>query len=65
MPIPGVDTTHETFEQVCEKCSSKLEVIVPHQEGHEDTEEYYCPVCHAEYTVRASNTPEVNVLEKK
>ena len=61
---PGIDTTHERIEQVCGKCFSKIEVIVPHQEHHDEPEEYYCPVCRTMYTVKASNTPEVRVIEQ-
>ena len=64
MPRAGTFTTYEKIEQVCDNCLSKLEVTIPHQEGHEDSEDYICPVCEARYSVRASNSPEVHVLIK-
>ncbi|MEA4822248.1 MAG: hypothetical protein VB122_08510 [Erysipelotrichales bacterium] len=58
------DTNHEIYEHDCEKCSSRLRVVIPHQDEHDEAEEYYCPVCKSEYTVRASGSPEVTVIEK-
>jgi hypothetical protein len=58
------DTTHEVYEHDCDKCLSRLSVVIPHQDEHEEIEEYHCPICQTEYTVRASNTPEVTVIGK-
>lgn len=60
----SADTTHEIYEHDCDKCLSKLKVVIPHQGEHDEPEEYRCPVCQAEYTVRASSSPEVTVIEK-
>lgn len=64
MKYDRTDTSHEIYEHVCEKCLSRLRVVIPHQNEHDEPEEYRCPVCQTEYTVRASSSPEVTVIEK-
>ncbi|MEI2454910.1 hypothetical protein ABU614_15850 [Lysobacter firmicutimachus] len=49
----------DTFEQTCDYCGAKFRVDVPHQEGHDSLEEYYCPDCHKEFKTRAAYTPTV------
>lgn len=64
MKYDRTEINHEIYEHDCEKCLSRLRVIIPHQDGHDETEEYYCPVCKTEYTVRASGSPKFAVIEK-
>jgi hypothetical protein len=42
-------------------CESKLIVTYPTQAGHNETEEYSCPICGHVSTVRASLSPSVRV----
>jgi transposase-like protein len=52
------------FKQVCEICGSEFKVTCPGQKGHEEREEYYCPVCRQEFTCRASKPPKVTLLKE-
>ncbi|WP_277640151.1 hypothetical protein [Wolinella succinogenes] len=54
----------DRFEQTCEKCGSLFSVSCPGQKGHEEREEYYCPVCSQEFTCRASNFPRVTLIKQ-
>jgi len=49
----------DNFEQTCDYCGCVFRVIVPGQKGHEESEEYFCPECHKEFRIRASNSPKV------
>ena len=52
------------YDIECEVCKSLLRVEVTKQDGHNEPEEYSCPVCGNTRTIRASNTPSVTVLRK-
>ena len=54
----------QRFIQEC-SCGAKFEVIVPGQEGHEESEEYFCPECLLMYKTKASNTPDVKLKSKR
>lgn len=54
----------DSFEQVCERCGSEFKVSCPGQIGHEEREEYYCPICRKEFTCRASNSPKVTLIKE-
>jgi len=57
-------TSSETFRHKCD-CGSLLEVDVPRQGGHEESEAYRCPSCGKVFTTRASNTPTVTVISEE
>lgn len=54
---------NESFEQECSSCKSTFRVDLTKLEGHNEKEEYYCPVCNKEYTRRASNSPIVTLVQ--
>ena len=60
-----IESSSEEFYRTCEECHSKLRVCAPKLEGHNEPEEYRCPVCHHEYKVRASTTPSVELISSK
>ena len=49
------------------ECSygATFNVSVPGLEGHEESEEYFCPECLCMYTVRASNSPTVRLISPR
>ena len=49
-------------ERECPNCHSLLRVEIVKQDGHNDTEEYYCPYCGHEMKARASQTPTVRLI---
>lgn len=51
-------------EQTC-SCGCVFRVEVPGQEGNEEPEEYYCPECHQEYKIRASNSPTITMISPR
>lgn len=59
-----LERSAEEFERVCDECNAVLKVIAPRLEGHNEPEEYYCPVCRHEYKVRASNSPRVELISR-
>lgn len=61
---PAYGYQKDEFDKTCEVCGSVFHVSVPGQKGHEESEEYYCPVCNKEYRIRASNTPTVTLISK-
>lgn len=54
----------EQFERECDSCASLFKVEVLGQKGHEEREEYYCPVCGKEYSTRASKSPNVTLIRR-
>jgi Zn finger protein HypA/HybF involved in hydrogenase expression len=52
----------DNFDKTCDNCGAVFNVSVPGQEGCHESEEYYCPECHTEYKVRASNSPTVRLI---
>jgi Zn finger protein HypA/HybF involved in hydrogenase expression len=55
----------DRYEQTCDCCGAKFEVVSPGQKGHEEPEEYHCPECHKEFTCRASNSPRVMLVANR
>lgn len=49
-------------EEKCNYCGCVYRVVVSLQDGHNETEEYYCPDCHKEYKTRACNSPLVSKI---
>ncbi len=49
----------------CPKCGSTLAVSITLQDGHNEREEYSCPVCGEEMYARASLTPQVTVIQRR
>jgi transposase-like protein len=59
---PAFGYQKDKFEQTCDNCGARFEVVVPGQKGHEESEGYCCPECQKEFTVRASNSPTVQLI---
>lgn len=55
----------DNFKQTCNHCGAVIEVTVPGQKGHEESEEYFCPECLCMYRVRASNSPTVTLVSAR
>lgn len=49
-------------QETCDFCGCKFRVQVELQDGHNESEEYYCPDCHKEYRTRACITPRVTKM---
>lgn len=56
--------TQTFFTEQCSKCGSLYSVSAPLEEGNNESEEYYCPVCKAVNHIRASLSPTVNLIAK-
>lgn len=53
----------EDFEINCPKCGAKNRVSVTKQDGHNESEEYYCAGCKAEIgRISASITPTTTLV---
>lgn len=50
------------FKQTCDYCKCEFRVSNQLQDGHNEPEEYYCPVCNKEYKIRACITPDVELI---
>ncbi|WP_064202805.1 hypothetical protein [Brevibacillus brevis] len=59
-PYPAGDYT-----ETCDFCGCKFRVQVSKQDGHNESEEYYCPDCRKEFRVRASMTPQVTKINDR
>lgn len=57
----------EDFEKVCESCGIRFCVFVTKQDGHNEKEEYYCPICkHLCGYIMASLPPKTQIkIDKK
>ncbi|MGG2065436.1 hypothetical protein [Bacillus sp. S14(2024)] len=53
---------YRDYKDNCNFCGCEFRVEVPTQDGHNESEEYYCPECYKEYKVRASNSPRVTLI---
>lgn len=54
----------DTFEKVCVNCGKRNKVEVSKQDGHNESEEYYCVHCGKQMgTVRSSNTPKTTIVK--
>lgn len=62
--INNMNYEKNKFEKQC-SCGAKFEVIVPGLEGHEESEEYFCPECFCLYKTRASNSPMVTLISTR
>lgn len=51
--------------EICDYCGCEFTVSVPLQDGHNETEEYYCPDCHKEFKTRASLSPVVRKIKNR
>lgn len=49
----------------CDFCGCTYRVEVSLQDGHNESEEYYCPDCCKEYRVRACITPIVTKISDR
>ena len=55
----------KTWQQTCDYCGCVFEVSNQLQDGHNESEEYYCPECQKEYRVRACITPTVTLVSER
>ena len=53
------------WEQTCDYCGCVFHMENQLQDGHNESEEYYCPECQKEYKIRAYNTPTVTLISKR
>jgi hypothetical protein len=49
----------------CDNCGCTFRVVVEKQDGHNESEEYYCPDCRKEFRTRASNSPRVTKISNR
>lgn len=54
MDYASTFTTTEGHSQTCDYCGAEFSLTIPKQSGHNEREEYNCPECNKEYTVKAS-----------
>ncbi len=52
-------------KQTCDFCGCTFKVLSFLQDGHNESEEYYCPDCEKEFRVRANNSPEVTKISSR
>lgn len=50
------------WEQTCDYCGCVFRMQSQLQDGHNESEEYYCPECRKEYRIRACITPTVTLI---
>lgn len=55
----------ETITIDCENCGAVYNVSIPKQDGHNESEEYYCPECRNKRTARACNSPQVDLVSPR
>lgn len=53
------------WQEACDYCGCVFRVENQLQDGHNESEEYYCPECQKEYKIRACNTPRVTLISKR
>jgi len=51
--------------ETCSYCGCVFRVVSYKQDGHNDSEEYYCPECHKEFGIWASSSPEVTLISRR
>lgn len=51
-----------SFKETCPYCGCVYKVETQLQDGHNDREEYWCPECSYEKTIRACITPTVTKI---
>lgn len=59
-PYPG-----NSYNETCRFCGAVFHVEVMLQDGHNESEEYYCPECYKKYKIRACITPSVTLIRKR
>lgn len=59
---PAISYQKDKSEETCNNCGARFEVVVTGQKGHEQSENYRCPECTKEFTVRASLPPTVRLI---
>lgn len=61
--------THQYLDydniEICDYCGCEFRIISYKQDGHNETEEYYCPECKKTFKIRACNTPDITLLKKE
>lgn len=53
------------WEETCDYCGCVFRMVSCRQDGHNESEEYYCPECNKEFRIRASNSPRVTLISKR
>lgn len=53
------------WEITCDYCGCVFRMESQLQDGHNESEEYYCPECHKEFKIRACITPQVTLISKR
>lgn len=52
-------------KEVCDFCGCCFRVETMLQDGHNESEEYYCPECRKEFRTRACISPVVTLISKR
>lgn len=53
------------WEMTCNYCGCVFRIENQLQDGHNESEEYYCPECNKEFKIRACITPQVTLISKR
>ncbi len=59
-PYPDKDYT-----MMCDFCGCNFRVQTQRQDGHNESEEYYCPECSKEFRTFACISPSVTLISKR
>ena len=59
-PYPDKD-----YEEICNFCGCIFRVQTQRQDGHNESEEYYCPECDNEFHTYACMSPLVTLISKR
>lgn len=51
--------------ETCDYCGCVFRMQSQLQDGHNESEEYYCPECGKEYRIRACITPTVTLISER
>lgn len=51
--------------ETCDYCGCVFRMENQLQDGHNEHEEYHCPECGKEYSIRASLSPRVTLITKR
>lgn len=54
-----------SFNETCSFCGCIFRVDTQLQDGHNESEEYYCPECNKEYGIRACISPQVTLISSR
>ena len=53
------------YDMTCDYCGCVFNVKTQLQDGHNESEEYYCPECNQEFRTRACISPTVTLISER